>query len=58
MAALNRAGLPTPRVFGLCEDEAVIGSAFFVMEMVDGRIFWDATFPTSAATNAPPISTP
>ena len=45
MRALAPAGFPVPRVFGLCEDDAVIGSAFFVMEMVEGRIFWDATFP-------------
>lgn len=44
MAALGPAGFPVPRVHGLCEDDAVIGSAFFVMNMVEGRIFWDATF--------------
>lgn len=36
--------VPVPQVLGICEDEAVIGSAFYVMDMVDGRIFWDATF--------------
>lgn len=44
MSALVGEGLPVPRVFGLCTDDAVIGSWFFVMEMVEGRIFWDATF--------------
>ena len=44
MAALGGTGFPVPRVHGLCTDEAVIGSAFFVMELVEGRIFWDATF--------------
>jgi aminoglycoside phosphotransferase (APT) family kinase protein len=44
MTALGRAGFPVPQVLGLCEDEAVIGSSFFVMDMVEGRIFWDATF--------------
>jgi aminoglycoside phosphotransferase (APT) family kinase protein len=43
MSALAGTGFPVPRVYALCEDDAVIGTAFFVMEMVDGRIFWDAT---------------
>ncbi|WP_420994341.1 phosphotransferase [Cupriavidus sp. 30B13] len=45
MAALGRAGYPVPGVHGLCTDDAVIGSWFFVMDMVDGRIFWDPSFP-------------
>ncbi|WP_354677989.1 phosphotransferase [Cupriavidus plantarum] len=45
MAALGRAGFPVPAVHGLCTDDTVIGSWFFVMDMVDGRIFWDASFP-------------
>lgn len=36
--------VPVARIFGVCEDEAVLGSAFYVMDMVDGRIFWDAGF--------------
>ena len=44
MTALHRTGFPTPEVFGLCEDDGVIGSCFFVMDMVEGRIFWDAAF--------------
>lgn len=45
MAALGPTGFPVPRVYGICTDDAVIGTWFFVMEMVEGRIFWDATFP-------------
>jgi len=45
MTALSPTGFPVPRVFGLCEDESVIGTPFFVMEMVEGRIVWEATFP-------------
>ncbi|MFH6787021.1 MULTISPECIES: phosphotransferase [Methylobacterium] len=44
-AALGRAGFPVARIHGLCEDPSVIGSAFYVMEHVEGRIVWDATFP-------------
>jgi aminoglycoside phosphotransferase (APT) family kinase protein len=41
MLALARTAVPVPKVFALCEDDAVIGSAFYVMEFLDGRIFWD-----------------
>ena len=45
MRALAGSGVPVPRVFALCEDPAVIGTAFFLMEYVQGRVFWDATLP-------------
>ena len=45
MQALGTTGFPVARVFGLCTDDAVIGSWFYVMEMVEGRIFWNTTFP-------------
>src|SRR4051812_22249709 len=45
LSALERADFPVPHVHGLCTDDTVIGTWFFVMDMVDGRIFWDATFP-------------
>jgi len=45
LTALGGAGFPVARVYGLCTDEAVIGSWFYVMEMVEGRIFWEASFP-------------
>ena len=45
MAALGAQGFPVPRVHGLCEDESVIGTAFYVMDMVPGRIVWEADFP-------------
>lgn len=43
--ALAKAGFPVARIHGLCTDDAVIGTWFYVMDMVEGRIFWDATFP-------------
>lgn len=49
MAALDRTGFPVPHVHGVCTDETVIGSQFFVMDFVEGRIFWDASF-----ASAPP----
>jgi aminoglycoside phosphotransferase (APT) family kinase protein len=33
--------VPVPRVYALCEDDDVVGSAFYVMEFVKGRIFED-----------------
>ncbi|MEO5809151.1 MAG: phosphotransferase family protein, partial [Sphingomicrobium sp.] len=45
MAALGAQGYPVPRIHGLCDDEAVIGTPFFVMDMIEGRIVWDAAFP-------------
>lgn len=45
LTALFDDGFPVAAVYGLCTDETVIGSWFYVMEMVEGRIFWDATFP-------------
>src|SRR5882724_11759038 len=41
MRALARTAVPVPRVYALCEDDTIIGSAFYVMEFLDGRIFWD-----------------
>lgn len=46
LSALHRVGMPIAKVHGLCLDEGVIGSTFYVMEMVEGRIFWDATLPS------------
>jgi aminoglycoside phosphotransferase (APT) family kinase protein len=45
LAALGAQGFPVPRVYGLCEDESVIGTAFYVMDMIAGRIVWEAEFP-------------
>jgi len=45
MRALQTQGIPVPQVYVLCEDESVIGRAFFVMEHVEGRILWDQALP-------------
>ncbi|MES2095633.1 MAG: phosphotransferase [Pseudomonadota bacterium] len=45
MRALAGAGFPVPRVHALCTDDDVIGSWFYVMDLVEGRIFWDGGFP-------------
>jgi aminoglycoside phosphotransferase (APT) family kinase protein len=48
MKALAGSPVPVPKVFHLCEDPSVIGTAFFVMEYLDGRIFWDPALPEIA----------
>ena len=45
ITALGAQVFPVARTYGLCLDEAVIGTPFYVMEMVEGRIFWEADFP-------------
>ncbi len=45
LEALGRAGLPVARVYLLCEDESVIGRAFYLMEYVEGRVLWEQALP-------------
>jgi len=45
MSALASQGLPVPHMLALCEDEAVIGRAFYVMSFVEGRVLWDPSLP-------------
>jgi aminoglycoside phosphotransferase (APT) family kinase protein len=51
MKALGDTGVPVPRALALCEDASVVGTPFFVMKYVDGRIFWDPSIP-EVKTNA------
>jgi aminoglycoside phosphotransferase (APT) family kinase protein len=45
MRALASTDVPVPRAFLLCEDPEIVGTAFFVMEYLEGRIFWDPSLP-------------
>lgn len=45
LSALRDTAVPVPRLRALCEDEAVIGVAFYVMDFVPGRVLRDATLP-------------
>jgi len=45
MKGLEHSGVPVPRMLLLCEDESVLGTPFFVMEFVDGVVFWDPALP-------------
>jgi aminoglycoside phosphotransferase (APT) family kinase protein len=55
LTALHSVGFPVPRTIALCEDDGVIGSAFYLMEHVDGRIFWDPALPDLAYEDRRPI---
>ncbi|MFZ1863280.1 MAG: phosphotransferase [Polyangiales bacterium] len=48
MHALRDTDVPTATMYALCEDETIIGTPFFVMEYVDGRIFWNVQLPELA----------
>jgi aminoglycoside phosphotransferase (APT) family kinase protein len=45
MQGLGTQGFPVAKMHLLCEDEAVIGRAFYVMEFMDGRVLWDQSLP-------------
>ncbi|TMJ77965.1 MAG: phosphotransferase family protein [Alphaproteobacteria bacterium] len=45
MKGLENTDVPVPRMLLLCEDDSVIGTAFFVMEFVDGTVFWNPALP-------------
>ncbi len=45
MSALQGTGVPVAQMHVLCEDESVIGRAFYVMECVEGRVLWEQSLP-------------
>ena len=53
LAALGAAGFPVAHMFGLCTDDSVLGTWFYVMDMVEGRIVWDATVPEVSRDERP-----
>jgi aminoglycoside phosphotransferase (APT) family kinase protein len=48
MSALHGTDVPVPKMHLLSEDESVIGRAFYVMEFMQGRVFWDQSLPDIA----------
>ena len=50
MQALAQTAVPVARMHVLCEDESVIGRAFYVMEFMDGRVLWDQSLPGMSPT--------
>jgi aminoglycoside phosphotransferase (APT) family kinase protein len=53
LAGLETVGFPVAHVYGLCTDDTLIGTWFYVMSLVEGRIFWDATLPEIAIGERP-----
>jgi aminoglycoside phosphotransferase (APT) family kinase protein len=43
MSALQNTNVPTAKTYALCTDDDVIGTWFYVMEYLDGRVIWDST---------------
>lgn len=46
ITALGTTGFPVPRTYCLCEDDSVIGTMFYIMDMVEGRVLWEPLLPT------------
>jgi len=47
LGAVRGAGVPVPATFVYCDDEGIIGSQFYIVEYVEGRLFWDAEMPST-----------
>ena len=45
ITALYETDVPVPKTYGLCEDDSVVGTPFFLMEYVDGTVYWDHMLP-------------
>ncbi len=50
ITALENTDVPVARTWALCEDDSVIGTMFYIMDCVDGRIMWDPSLPDSTPT--------
>ena len=48
--ALADSDVPVAKAYHLCEDDSVIGSMFYVMEYIDGRVMWDPALPDTNNT--------
>ena len=53
ISALHATGFPVARHHVLCTDDSVIGTWFYIMDMVEGRIFWDPAIPEVPASDRP-----
>ena len=51
ISALAKTNVPVARAYALCEDASVIGTAFYIMDCVDGRILWDPALPGMSAVD-------
>ena len=51
IAALHDTDVPVPKALALCQDEDVVGTTFYVMEYVAGRVLWDQSLPGMASSD-------
>jgi aminoglycoside phosphotransferase (APT) family kinase protein len=58
LSALHRDGFPVAQPLAFCEDASVIGTAFYVMAHIDGRVFWDPAMPAPTRPSAMRCTTP
>lgn len=57
IAALSPTQVPVAKVYHLCQDDTVIGSMFYLMEYIDGRVFWDPALPEATPATRTAIYT-
>lgn len=50
MSALSDTDVPVAKAYHLCEDDSIIGSMFYLMEYIDGRVMWDPALPDYSPT--------
>jgi len=55
MTALGPLGFPVPKTYALCNDAEIIGTPFFIMDYVEGRIFWDSSLPEVSKEERAPL---
>ncbi|RUS85487.1 hypothetical protein EGW08_006763 [Elysia chlorotica] len=55
MSAMAKGGVPVPNMIALCEDESVLGTAFYLMDFIKGRVFKDATLSEIPSEQRRPI---
>ncbi len=49
ITALHGSKVPVAKPYHLCKDDTIIGSMFYLMEFIDGDVFWDPSFPDYSA---------
>jgi aminoglycoside phosphotransferase (APT) family kinase protein len=57
VSALQGSGVPVAKTYALCEDESIVGNTFYIMEWVDGRIFWNPLLPELERADRRPVFT-
>jgi aminoglycoside phosphotransferase (APT) family kinase protein len=55
IVALGGTDVPVAKAYAYCDDSAVIGTQFYVMDYVEGRLFWDASLPELSQDDRRPI---